>query len=43
MLRTSVNVTGDAAVSMIIAKSQNQLGDPKVKDWDDNYPENKEI
>jgi Na+/H+-dicarboxylate symporter len=43
MLRTSVNVTGDAAVSMIIAKSQNQLGDPKVKDWDDNYPEKKEM
>jgi Na+/H+-dicarboxylate symporter len=39
MLRTSVNVTGDAAVSMIIAKSQNQLGDPKVKNWDDNYAE----
>jgi Na+/H+-dicarboxylate symporter len=37
MLRTSVNVTGDASVSMIIAKSQNQLGDPKVKNWDDNY------
>jgi len=37
MLRTSVNVTGDAAVSMIIAKSQNQLGDPEVKNWDDNY------
>ena len=43
MLRTSVNVTGDAAVSMIIAKSQNQLGDPKVKDWNDNYPEKKEM
>ena len=37
MLRTSVNVTGDAAVSMIIAKSQNQLHDPQVKNWDDNY------
>ena len=43
MLRTSVNVTGDAAVSMIIAKSQNQLGDPNVKDWDDDYPEKKEV
>lgn len=31
MLRTSVNVTGDAAVSMLVAKSQNKLGDPKVK------------
>ena len=38
MLRTSVNVTGDAAVSMLIAKSQNQLHDPQVKNWDDNYP-----
>ncbi|QTY27628.1 dicarboxylate/amino acid:cation symporter [Flavobacterium sp. CS20] len=37
MLRTSVNVTGDATVSMLIAKSQNQLGDPDVKNWDDNY------
>lgn len=38
MLRTSVNVTGDAAVSMIIAKTQNQLGEPRVKNWDDDYP-----
>ncbi len=37
MLRTSVNVTGDAAVSMLVAKSQDKLGDPQVKDWDDNY------
>ncbi|MFO7744748.1 MAG: dicarboxylate/amino acid:cation symporter [Psychroflexus sp.] len=37
MLRTSVNVTGDAAVSMLVAKSQNKLGDPKVKNWDDKY------
>jgi Na+/H+-dicarboxylate symporter len=37
MLRTTVNVTGDAAVSMLIAKSVGKLGDPKVKDWDDNY------
>ncbi len=41
MLRTSVNVTGDAAVSMIIAKSQNQLGDPQVKNWDDEYAKRK--
>ncbi|RRO12484.1 dicarboxylate/amino acid:cation symporter [Flavobacteriaceae bacterium 14752] len=38
MLRTSVNVTGDAAVSMLIAKSQDQLHDPQVKNWDDDYP-----
>jgi Na+/H+-dicarboxylate symporter len=37
MLRTTVNVTGDAAVSMLIAKSVGKLGDTEVKDWDDNY------
>ena len=37
MCRTTVNVTGDAAVSMIVAKSINKLGEPHVKDWDDNY------
>ncbi len=38
MLRTSVNVTGDAAVSMLIAKSQDQLHEPQVKNWNDDYP-----
>ena len=38
MCRTTVNVTGDAAVSMLIAKSVGKLKDPKVKNWDDNYP-----
>ncbi|WP_457617356.1 dicarboxylate/amino acid:cation symporter [Lutibacter sp.] len=38
MCRTTVNVTGDASVSMLIAKSIGKLGEPKVKDWDDNYP-----
>jgi len=38
MCRTVVNVTGDATVSMLVAKSIGKLGDPKVKDWDDNYP-----
>lgn len=37
MLRTSVNVTGDAAVSMLVAKSQDKLRDPKIKNWDDKY------
>jgi|TARA_B110000093_G_scaffold165102_1_gene189364 proton glutamate symport protein len=37
MCRTTVNVTGDAAVSMIIAKSIGKLGDPELKDWDDHY------
>lgn len=38
MCRTVVNVTGDAAVSMVVAKSVDKLGEPHVKDWDDNYP-----
>ncbi|MBZ9628664.1 dicarboxylate/amino acid:cation symporter [Psychroflexus sp. CAK57W] len=37
MIRTSVNVTGDAAVAMLVAKSQDKLGDPQVKEWDDKY------
>jgi Na+/H+-dicarboxylate symporter len=36
MCRTSVNVTGDATVCAIVAKSVGKLGEPKVKDWDDN-------
>lgn len=39
MCRTIANVTGDATVSMIVAKSVGKLGDPKVKEWDDNYQE----
>ena len=38
MLRTTINVTGDACVSMIIAKSEGKLGEPHVQEWDDNYP-----
>lgn len=37
MCRTVVNVTGDAAVSMIVAKSVGKLGEPHIKDWDDDY------
>ena len=37
MCRTVVNVTGDATVSMLVAKSEGRLGDPKVQDWDDSY------
>ena len=37
MCRTSVNVTGDAAVSMLVAKSVGKLGEPHVRNWDDNY------
>ncbi|MCF6347734.1 MAG: dicarboxylate/amino acid:cation symporter [Flavobacteriaceae bacterium] len=38
MCRTIVNVTGDATVSMVVAKSVGKLGEPHVKDWDDDYP-----
>lgn len=37
MCRTCVNVTGDATVSMLIAKSFGKLGEPHVKEWDDYY------
>jgi Na+/H+-dicarboxylate symporter len=38
MCRTVVNVTGDATVSMLVAKSVGKLHDnPKPKEWDDNY------
>lgn len=37
MCRTTVNVTGDALVSMLVGKSVGKLGEPHVKDWDDNY------
>ena len=37
MCRTTVNVTGDASVSMIVAKTLDKLHDPEVKNWDDNY------
>lgn len=40
MCRTVVNVTGDATVSMIVAKSLDKLHDnPKAKEWDDHYDE----
>ncbi|MFD2585520.1 dicarboxylate/amino acid:cation symporter [Croceitalea marina] len=39
MCRTVVNVTGDATVSMIVAKSVGKLGKPKVKNWDDHLEE----
>jgi Na+/H+-dicarboxylate symporter len=39
MCRTVINVTGDATVSMLVAKSADKLGEPKVKNWDDNYDE----
>lgn len=39
MCRTVVNVTGDATVSMLVAKSLGKLGKPNVKNWDDHYEE----
>ena len=38
MLRTVVNVTSDATVAVIVAKSEGLLHDPKIKNWDENYP-----
>lgn len=37
MCRTVVNVTGDATVAMLVAKSLGKLHAPKPKEWDDNY------
>jgi Na+/H+-dicarboxylate symporter len=37
MCRTTVNVTGDATVSMIVAKSFDKIHDPQPKEWDDHY------
>ncbi|TDQ31331.1 dicarboxylate/amino acid:cation symporter [Zeaxanthinibacter enoshimensis] len=39
MCRTVVNVTGDATVSMMVAKSLGRTLHPKVKNWDDNLDE----
>jgi proton glutamate symport protein len=39
MCRTVVNVTGDATVSMLVAKSLGKLKDqPEEKNWDDHLP-----
>lgn len=38
MCRTVVNVTGDATVSTLVAKSLGKLHDPKPVEWDDDYP-----
>lgn len=37
MMRTVINITGDATVAMLVAKSEGKLGDPAVKNWDDHY------
>lgn len=36
MLRTTINVSGDATVAMLVAKSIGKLSEPKTKNWDDN-------
>lgn len=40
MLRTVINVTGDATVAMLVGKSLGKVSDPEVKNWDDHYYEN---
>ncbi len=42
MLRTSVNVSSDAFCAMMVGKSVGKLGDPKVKEWDENYHKNRD-
>lgn len=42
MCRTTINVTGDATVAMIVAKSLDKLHEPKPKNWNDNYNKVKE-
>lgn len=37
MVRTMVNVTGDATVSMVVAKSTGQLGEPDPQNLTDHY------
>ncbi|MCL6220194.1 dicarboxylate/amino acid:cation symporter [Zunongwangia pacifica] len=41
MCRTTVNVTGDAAVSVMVAKSVGMMGPPNVKEWDEEYSKKK--
>lgn len=37
MCRTVINVTGDATVSMLVAKSVDKIHKPHPKNWDDHY------
>ncbi len=39
MCRTTINVTGDATVSMLIAKMLGKLGEPVEQKWDDRLDE----
>ncbi len=42
MVRTVTNVTGDATVSLMVAKSLGELGEPHVRNVDDFYKKGKE-
>ncbi len=39
MLRTVINISGDATVSMVVAKRVGKLGTPEERKWDDHYEE----
>ena len=39
MLRTTVNVTGDAVVAVVVAKSLGKFGEPQITNWDDHLEE----
>ena len=39
MCRTVVNVTGDATVATLVAKSVGKIGEPVEQRWDDHYEE----
>lgn len=41
MCRTIINITGDATVAMVVAKSVGKLGEPHVKEWNDIYNKDK--
>lgn len=43
MCRTIANVTSDATVAMLVAKSVNKLGPPNPKNWDDHYPDQQSV
>ncbi|AVR46386.1 dicarboxylate/amino acid:cation symporter [Christiangramia fulva] len=43
MCRTTVNVTGDAAVALMVAKSVDMMGPPNVKEWDEEYHPDAEV
>ena len=42
MCRTVINISGDATVAMLVAKSVGKLSKPQPKEWDDHYPKDGE-